>query len=143
MKKCLIIVVVISAVYLWMTGFNVPTSSGGSKSTANGGSIETFGFTDSGRQIEGAGTVESLLPDDNSGRRHQKFILRTGAGQTLLVAHNIDIAPRLEGLQVGDRVSFSGEYEWGAEGGVVHWTHHDPAGRHAAGWLRYGGQNYQ
>jgi hypothetical protein len=143
MKKCLIIIIVISAVYLWMTDFSVPASSGGSMSAANTGSTETFGFTDSGRQVQGAGTVESLLPDDNSGRRHQKFIIKTGAGQTLLIAHNIDIAPRLEGLRVGDLVRFSGEYEWGAEGGLVHWTHHDPAGRHEAGWLQYAGQNYQ
>ena len=140
MKKCLIIIVAISAIYIRLTEFPIPSFLGGSKSAANGGSLTTFGFTDSGRQIQGAGTVESLLPDDNTGRRHQKFIIRTGSGQTLLVAHNIEIASRLNGLQVGDLVSFNGQYEWNMKGGLVHWTHHDPSGRHAAGWLRYGGQ---
>lgn len=94
-------------------------------------------------QVQGQGVVERLLPDDNVGSRHQKFILRLASGQTLLVAHNFDQAPRLEGLQAGDRLEFLGEYEWSAKGGVIHWTHRDPAGRHPAGWLRYKGRTYQ
>ena len=84
-----------------------------------------------------------VLPDDNSGSRHQRFILRLDSGQTVLVAHNIDLAPRLDLLKEGDTVSFSGEYEWNEKGGVIHWTHRDPNGNHAAGWLKYNGQIYQ
>ncbi|MCC7495749.1 MAG: DUF3465 domain-containing protein [Fimbriimonadaceae bacterium] len=91
-------------------------------------------------KVTGRGVVTRLLADDRDGDRHQRFILRLTTGQTLLVAHNIDLAPRLEGLRVGDVVEFCGEYEWNAQGGVIHWTHHDPAGRHAAGWLRSGGR---
>src|SRR5690606_8692878 len=47
-------------------------------------------------QVEGSGEVVRLLSDDRDGSRHQRFILRTGSGQTLLVAHNIDLAPRVE-----------------------------------------------
>lgn len=94
-------------------------------------------------QVQGRGTVVRLLADDADGVRHQRFIIRLESGQTLLVAHNIDIAPRVEGLAVGDDVSFSGVYEWSAEGGAVHWTHHDPDGRHAPGWLRHDGTTYQ
>ena len=94
-------------------------------------------------EVEGAGTVVRLLADDREGSRHQRFILRVASGQTLLVAHNIDVAPRLEGLKAGDAVSFRGVYEWNAEGGTVHWTHHDPDGQHALGWLRYDGTTYR
>lgn len=94
-------------------------------------------------QITGSLPVSRLLPDDNDGSRHQKFILRTSTGQTVLVAHNIDIAPRIPTLQVGDVVEFNGEYEWNEKGGVIHWTHRDPQNRHAPGWLKHGGRVYQ
>lgn len=97
----------------------------------------------SGVQVEGEGVVERVLPDDNDGSRHQRFILRLGSGQTLLIAHNIDLAPRLNRLAAGDSVAFHGVYEWNSEGGVVHWTHHDPRGRHVTGWLRYNGATYK
>lgn len=94
-------------------------------------------------QVSGEGKVIRLLPDDADGSRHQKFILRLGGGQTVLVAHNIDLAPRINDLSTGDSVGFSGEYEWNEKGGVVHWTHRDPRGAHAAGWLRHNGRLYQ
>jgi len=94
-------------------------------------------------QVEGQGTVVRILPDDNSGGRHQRFIVRLRAGQTILVAHNIDLAARVSSLQEGDNVTFAGEYEWSPKGGVVHWTHRDPAGRHKAGWIRHNGQSFQ
>jgi hypothetical protein len=97
----------------------------------------------SGIQIEGKGTVIKILPDDVDGSRHQRFIIRLGSGQTLLVAHNIDIAERVATLRVGDEVMFNGVYEWNSKGGAIHWTHHDPQRRHAAGWIRHGGQIYQ
>ncbi|ASK26511.1 DUF3465 domain-containing protein [Neisseria chenwenguii] len=94
-------------------------------------------------QIEGEGTVAKTLPDDNKGSRHQRFILKLSGGQSLLVAHNIDLAPKIKGLKKGDTVAFNGEYEWSQQGGVIHWTHHDPQGRHADGWLKHNGQVYQ
>jgi hypothetical protein len=97
----------------------------------------------SGVQTEGSGTVIRILADDNDGSRHQRFILRLDSGKTLLIAHNIDLAPRLANLEKGDTVSFSGEYEWNPDGGVIHWTHHDPRGRHVPGWLRHDGRIYQ
>jgi Protein of unknown function (DUF3465) len=94
-------------------------------------------------QVRGSGTVTRILPDDEDGSRHQRFILRLPSGQTLLVAHNIDLAPRVTGLEVGDTVEYYGEYQSNPKGGVVHWTHRDPSGRHAAGWLRHAGQTFQ
>jgi hypothetical protein len=90
----------------------------------------------SGVQVTGEGTVVEILPDDNNGSRHQRFVLKLSSGHTVLVAHNIDLASRIPALRVGERVGFHGVYEWNAEGGVVHWTHGDPTGKHASGWVR-------
>ncbi len=94
-------------------------------------------------QIGGSGKVVKILPDDLKGSRHQKFILKLATGRTLLIAHNIDLAPRINALSVGDQVEFFGEYEWNSKGGVIHWTHHDPRGRHEDGWLVHGGNIYK
>ena len=112
---------------------------------AAGGETTTDDFSDqqSGAQVTGEGQVSRILGDDSIGDRHQRFILRLPSGQTVLIAHNIDIAPRIEGLNVGDTVSFHGEFEWNDKGGVVHWTHHDPQGSHESGWLKHAGRTYQ
>ena len=94
-------------------------------------------------QVQGSGTVTRVLSDDNDGSRHQRFILRLASGESLLIAHNIDLAPRVTGLNVGDTVSFHGEYEWNDRGGVIHWTHDDPRGSHIGGWLEHNGRRYQ
>ncbi|MDR1291093.1 MAG: DUF3465 domain-containing protein [Planctomycetaceae bacterium] len=91
-------------------------------------------------QVRGNGVVTKILPDDNDGTRHQRFILKLNSGQTLLIAHNIDIASRLEGLAVGEKIEFYGEYYYNNEGGGVHWTHHDPNGRHVSGYLKRNGK---
>lgn len=94
-------------------------------------------------QIKGQGKVVHILPDDNKGSRHQRFLLKLNNQQTLLVAHNIDLAPRIPSLRVGDTVQFYGEYEWNKKGGVIHWTHKDPRNRHAHGWLKHNGRVYE
>lgn len=94
-------------------------------------------------QIQGQATVIKLLADDDKGSRHQRFLVRLNSGQTLLIAHNLDLAPRIDGLKEGDSIEFSGEYEWNNKGGVIHWTHRDPNGRHVDGWLKHGGRIYQ
>jgi len=97
----------------------------------------------SGQQVQGSGRVIRILSDDNDGSRHQRFIIEIGTGRTLLVAHNIDLAPRVASLRQGDTIEFNGEYEWNDQGGVIHWTHLDPRGSHEAGWIRHNGRLYQ
>ena len=94
-------------------------------------------------QVGGSGKLIKLLPDDNDGSRHQKFIIRLISGQTLLIAHNIDLAPRINSIKEGDSLEFYGEYEWNSKGGLIHWTHNDPNGHHEDGWLKHKGRIYQ
>ena len=96
---------------------------------------------DTGNWIEDTGVVRRLLSDDHDRARHQRFIVRLKGGQTLLIAHNIDIASRIP-LGLGDRVRFRGIYEWNDLGGLVHWTHHDPHGIEEGGWVRFRTRDY-
>lgn len=102
-----------------------------------------FDHRQSNVQVQSVGRVKAVLADDNEGSRHQKFILGLENGLTVLVAHNIDLAPRIRNIQKGDTVEFYGEYEYTEKGGVIHWTHHDPQNRHVGGWLKHEGEIYQ
>lgn len=92
--------------------------------------------------VEASGRVIRLLSDDHEGARHQRFIVQTGSGQTVLIAHNIDVAPRIP-VGMGDRVRFRGVYEWNDLGGVIHWTHHDPRGEIEGGYVEFRRKRYR
>ena len=98
---------------------------------------------ESGSQITVQGRVVRILPDDRDQSPHQRFIIATNNGKTLLIAHNLTLAPRLEGLVVGDVLVVAGEYQWNAQGGLVHWTHDDPQRRHAPGYIEWRGRRYE
>lgn len=124
-------------------GGNTSVVSDTSVSESDQRLAQAFAEYESDLQIEGMGTVTRLLSDDNDGSRHQRFIVELKTGQTILIAHNIDLAPRISSLEVGDEVEFFGEYEWNSKGGTIHWTHHDPNRRHTAGWIKHEGRTYQ
>ena len=94
-------------------------------------------------QVENQGIIIKILKDDLEGSRHQRFIIKLNSGQTVLIAHNIDLAPRVNNLKIGETIHFFGEYEWNKLGGVIHWTHKAPQGDHIDGWLKYKDKLYQ
>lgn len=120
-----------------------PSASASEAATSGDAVIaEAYAQRQSNVQVRAAGSVIKILPDDTQGSPHQRFIVRLGSGQTLLIAHNIALAPRIDALREGDRVEFFGEYEWNNKGGVIHWTHDDPQGRHVNGWIDHAGRRY-
>ncbi len=143
MRKLLPALAIIAAIYFGQG--QIARVSGFVDGTASNDGLVAAAYREhrSGIRVSGDGRVVKVLPDDRDGSRHQRFILDIGSGETLLVAHNIDLAPRIESLARGDDVSFCGVYEWNARGGVVHWTHRDPSVRHDAGWLKHAGRTYQ
>ena len=153
MKKFLIIIVICIGAYAVVSRYPDSFSTSSIKALLSSANIEIstsdkalknfFENKISGVQVGGSGKVIKILPDDNQGSRHQRFILKLNSNQTLLIAHNIDLAPKIENLKVDDHVNFYGEYEWNSNGGVIHWTHHDPNGKHEEGWLNHGGEMYQ
>ena len=143
MKKILFFVVLATLAYGYFQSQEVALPGPSASMAAEIALQNAYTNRQSDIQVKGAGKVSKLLSDDLDGSRHQRFILLLGSGQTLLVSHNIDLAPRINSLKAGDVVEFHGEYEWNDKGGVVHWTHHDPDGRHIAGWIKHKGKTYQ
>lgn len=95
-------------------------------------------------QVLGCGQIKKILQDDNDGTRHQKFLISIDGypQMSVLVAHNIDLAARVANIQPNTPIRFYGEYIYNEKGGVLHWTHKDPAARHQDGWLDYNGQKF-
>ncbi len=112
--------------------------------TTTGSQVIAAAFAEerSGIWVEATGRVQRTLSDDTEGSRHQRFILVLDNEQTVLMSHNIDLAERIP-LSVGESIAFRGMYEWNDRGGVVHWTHHDPDGRHSGGWIRHDGRVFR
>jgi uncharacterized protein DUF3465 len=94
-------------------------------------------------EVTAQGSVTRLLSDDTGPTgTHQRFIIRlAGATQTVLVTNNIEVGKRVP-LAVGDEVVVHGEYIWNDEGGLVHFTHHDPDHTHEDGWIELRGLRY-
>lgn len=146
MRKIVILLIVAAVVYglEFYQDQGVFTADSSTRSQDSSSVIEAaYNNRQSDVQVQGQGRVMRILPDDNDGSRHQRFILELDTGQALLIAHNIDLAPRLSELNKGDTVTFYGEYEWNSKGGVIHWTHTDPNHRHIDGWLKHHGKTYQ
>jgi Protein of unknown function (DUF3465) len=126
------------------TGAPQPESTSVSATSMDAGAIvEAYGAHRNVPQVQGSGIVTRVLKDDTKGLQHQKFLLKVSDNITILMAHNIDLAPRVADIAEGDVVAFKGEYIYTPKGGTVHWTHKDPRGHHEAGWLKHNGKTYE
>ncbi|GAB5496347.1 MAG: hypothetical protein Phyf2KO_14270 [Phycisphaerales bacterium] len=96
----------------------------------------------SGEMVTLEAEIVKLLPDDDEEPRHQRLLLALESGGTVLVAHNIDLAPRVPADE-GDTLIVRGQYEWNDKGGVLHWTHHDPKQWREGGWIELDGERYE
>jgi hypothetical protein len=94
-------------------------------------------------EVTASGAVDRLLSDqDGPSGPHERFIVRLpDVAMTVLVEHNLSIAPRVP-VVVGEHVDVHGEYVWNAQGGLLHFTHHDPDGSHEGGYIVYAGKRY-
>jgi hypothetical protein len=94
-------------------------------------------------QVTADGAVTRLLSDDTGpSGTHQRFIVQVkGSSQTLLIENTIDVGKRVP-VATGDSVIVHGEYIWNDQGGLIHFTHHDPDHSHEDGWIELKGIRY-
>ncbi len=123
----------------------VRTSTGIEQSElSSSGAIErAFQTKQSNLFVTTEGQIQRILSDDRQEPRHQRIILELPSGHTVLIAHNIDLAPRVANIEVGHTLRVRGDYEWNPQGGVIHWTHHDPEGRREGGWIEHKSRRYE
>jgi hypothetical protein len=98
----------------------------------------------SGVEVVAAGRVTQVF-GIRPGRTspHEGFLVRLNAGCALVVRVevNTDFTGAIP-LASNQQVAVKGEYEYYPRGGVIHWTHHDPRGRHENGFIEAGGRMY-
>jgi hypothetical protein len=96
-------------------------------------------------EVLAEGTVVALM-GTSSGRSgdHEGFLLKLNKQCDLLL--RIEVNTSITGpvpLRPGESVEIKGEYDTDSTGGVIHWTHHDPEGRHVNGYLIAAGKTYR
>jgi Protein of unknown function (DUF3465) len=95
-------------------------------------------------EVQLDGTVDRYLGTNRSpSGAHEGFLvvpIESGSRAEIRVEDNIDLTGFIP-LRAGERIRLQGQYE--CNDGVVHWTHHDPSGRHVAGYVEVNGRRYQ
>jgi hypothetical protein len=123
--------------------FAAVLSSCGAAGTGTGAVERAFAEHRSGIEVTVDGSITRVLSDDTGpSGTHQRFIVRVNASaQTLLIDNNLNIGERVP-VAVGDGVTVHGEYVWNDQGGLIHFTHHDPSRTHEDGWIELRGVRY-
>lgn len=125
----------------WATGLS---ACGATQAPDDRALCAAYSGTRSHVEVVGDGTVMRLL-GVQAGRvsPHEGFLLRLASGCSLVVRieANTDFTGPIP-LAPGERVLVKGEYEYYPLGGVIHWTHRDPRGRHEGGYIEADGKLY-
>jgi hypothetical protein len=126
---------VLGGVFLAACGASAPPD--------NSAIVNDFHNHQSNVEVTADATVVRLLADSTSSTgTHERFIIRLSSGDlTIEVEHNVSIAARVP-VKEGDHVIVHGEYIWNSQGGLIHFTHHDPQGTHEGGYVQDGGATY-
>jgi hypothetical protein len=96
---------------------------------------EAFNERKSDVVLQAKGKVTKLLPDDIEGHPHQRFIIETHPGHTILVVNNTQHGYRVP-VKLEDTVEVKGSYVWNQYGGLIHETHHSQEGEaHEDGFI--------
>lgn len=91
-------------------------------------------------EVVASGKVAQLLGTFSSPTgQHEGFTIHSKS-MTIRIEDNVSITGPIP-LTKGEPVTLQGVYE--CNDGVIHWTHHDPRGRHMGGYIQAGGKIYR
>ena len=98
-------------------------------------------------EVTASGAVARILGErEGPSGKHLGFLLHlsgsAGRGLTVRVEDNLDLTGRVP-LREGEAATVRGEYIYDSRGGLIHYTHRDPRGRHEAGYVQADGRIYQ
>ncbi len=139
LMKWMLVLLTLSSLGVW---FN-PTMREAFGLTINDAGLIQQAYSDrvSNIHVETDATVTLLLPVVEDLQRIQVFAIELENGHKLYVHHDLDLAPSVP-VKPGALIRLRGEYDWSPDGGVIHWTHADPAGKRDGGWIEVQGRRY-
>jgi hypothetical protein len=128
----------------WLTALLLAACAVPAQSADNGAVCSAYQAGRSRVEVVAGGTVTRVF-GTRAGRTspHEGFLMRLNSGCSveIRVEANTDFTGEFP-LRNGDAVIVKGEYEYYARGGVIHWTHRDPRGRHEGGFIQTAGKTY-
>jgi hypothetical protein len=97
-------------------------------------------------EVTASGSVARVLGTSSGPSGvHESFLVHLrgagGHGLTVRVEDNVDLTGPIP-LAAGDDVEVRGEYIYDSSGGLIHYTHNDPRGRHPGGYVRAEGRTF-
>ena len=134
--------------FAWTLAFGMTgCASGGGPDDSNGAVYAAWAAGRSGDEVTAVGSVARLLGTRRGpSGMHEGFLLHlrgsAGRGLTVRVEDNVDLTGPIP-LAEGEDAEVRGVYVYDPRGGLIHETHLDPRGRHAAGYVKVGRMVYQ
>jgi hypothetical protein len=138
---------IFAAVLLLSCASAIAGCATGSGDAGNGAVYDAWRSERSRVEVTANGSVSRIL-GTRSGRSgvHEGFLLHLsgagGHGLTVRVEDNVDLTGPIP-LEPGEAATVRGEYIYDERGGLIHYTHRDPRGYHAAGYVQVAGRIYQ
>jgi hypothetical protein len=120
--------------------------AGGGEAASNGAVYDAWSAHRSYVQVTASGSVARVLGSRlGPSGMHEGFLLHLtggeGRGLTVRVEDNTDLTGPIP-MRAGDTAIVRGEYIYDPRGGIIHYTHRDPRGRHPSGYVQVNGRLY-
>jgi Protein of unknown function (DUF3465) len=123
-----------------------PAGQSSGSDAGNGAVYQSWAQQRSNVEVTASGSVAKVLGTRRGPSGvHTGFLLHLrgaeGRGLTVRVEDNVDLTGPIP-IRAGDDVEVRGEYIYDPRGGLIHYTHRDPRGRRAGGYVRIGNRMY-